>query len=269
MKARRQFQSALLAVLLFPQAGGAQDIPTDIRQEIGKYMDGIARKEVAIGHIKVDSVAINQKTLQIFANMNCSYIPFREDNVSEIYAGVKALLPPELASYKLEIHTNKKKIEDLIPLALRNKPDKKIKTFAPAGKKPLVERESNPYTPTNGLHNRHIALWQSHGFYYEQKLTRWEWQRGRLLQTVEDLYTQSPIWYPCWRMQEPMYLFHVSAICKRKKSLLTTTAAYSDSHCTLNKTETSNGQEDKAKDLHTCMHNTQALPIRSRTAASA
>ena len=45
MKARRQFQSALLAVLLFPQAGGAQDIPTDIRQEIGKYMDGIARKE--------------------------------------------------------------------------------------------------------------------------------------------------------------------------------------------------------------------------------
>lgn len=191
MKARRQFQSALLAVLLFPQAGGAQDIPTDIRQEIGKYMDGIARKEVAIGHIKVDSVAINQKTLQIFANMNCSYIPFREDNVSEIYAGVKALLPTELASYKLEIHTNNKKIEDLIPLALRNKPDKKIKTFAPAGKRPLVERESNPYTPTNGLHNRHIALWQSHGFYYEQKLTRWEWQRGRLLQTVEDLYTQS------------------------------------------------------------------------------
>lgn len=34
-------------------------------------------------------------------------------------------------------------------------------------------------------------MWQSHGFYYEPKLTRWEWQRARIFQTVEDLYTQS------------------------------------------------------------------------------
>lgn len=191
MKARQQVLSALLAALLLPQAGGAQDIPTDIRQKIGTYMDNIARREVSIGHIRVDSVAVSNKTLQIFANMNCSYIPFREDNVAEIYAGVKQLLPPELSTYKLEIRTNKRRIEDLIPLALRSKVDKKIKTFTPAGKKPLVERVSSAYTPTNGLYNRHIAMWQSHGFYYEQKLSRWEWQRGRLLQTVEDLYTQS------------------------------------------------------------------------------
>ncbi|HBX21035.1 MAG TPA: hypothetical protein DEF88_11365, partial [Porphyromonadaceae bacterium] len=31
----------------------------------------------------------------------------------------------------------------------------------------------------------------SHGWYYEQKLSRWEWQRARIFQTVEDLYTQS------------------------------------------------------------------------------
>lgn len=41
------------------------------------------------------------------------------------------------------------------------------------------------------MHNRHIALWQSHGWYYESKLDRWEWQRARIFQTVEDLYTQS------------------------------------------------------------------------------
>lgn len=54
-----------------------------------------------------------------------------------------------------------------------------------------MTKVSRPYTPTNGLQNRHIALWQSHGFYYEPKLDRWEWQRARCLQTVEDLYTQS------------------------------------------------------------------------------
>ena len=31
----------------------------------------------------------------------------------------------------------------------------------------------------------------SHGWYYEPKLDRWEWQRARIFQTVEDLYTQS------------------------------------------------------------------------------
>ena len=34
-------------------------------------------------------------------------------------------------------------------------------------------------------------MWQSHGWYFEPKLDRWEWQRARIFQTVEDLYTQS------------------------------------------------------------------------------
>ena len=191
MQARQYIWSSLFAALLFPQAGNAQELSTDIRQNIGKYLDDIARKEVSIGHIRIDSVAVDGKTLQLFANMSCAYIPFREDNVREIYNGVKRLIPNEFASHKLEIYTNKRRIEELIPQALRNKPDKKAKTFAPAEGKPLITSISKAYTPTNGLHNRHIALWQSHGYYYEQKLSRWEWQRGRIFQTVEDLYTQS------------------------------------------------------------------------------
>lgn len=191
MQARQYIWSSLFAAFLFPQAGNAQELSTDIRQNIGKYLDDIARKEVSIGHIRIDSVAVDGKTLQLFANMSCAYIPFREDNVREIYNGVKRLIPDEFASHKLEIYTNKRRIEELIPQALRNKPDKKTKTFAPAEGKPLITSISKAYTPTNGLHNRHIALWQSHGYYYEQKLSRWEWQRGRIFQTVEDLYTQS------------------------------------------------------------------------------
>ena len=76
-------------------------------------------------------------------------------------------------------------------MSLRTKKDKNAKTFTHPLTKPLVTPISIPYTPTNGLSNRHIAMWQSHGFYYESKLTRWEWQRARIFQTVEDLYTQS------------------------------------------------------------------------------
>lgn len=39
----------------------------------------------------------------------------------------------------------------------------------------------------DGLTGRHIALWHSHGYYYEQKLDRWEWQRARCFQNVEDI----------------------------------------------------------------------------------
>lgn len=191
MQARSFFKIVSVAAFLFAQTGNAQELSTDIRQTIGKYLDTIARREVSIGSIHIDSVSVNGRTLQLFANMNCAYIPFREENVNEIYDGVQRLLPTEFASHKLEIYTNKRRIEELIPQALRNKPDRKAKTFAPAGDKPLVTRVSKAYTPTNGLHNRHIALWQSHGYYYEQKLARWEWQRARIFQTVEDLYTQS------------------------------------------------------------------------------
>ena len=191
MNVRRHFLLSLLAASLTPLTGGAQELPTDVRQEIGRFLDATARKEVSVGSIKIDSVAVEGSTLQLFANMNCAYIPFREDNVVEIYKGVSALLPAEFTNYKLQIRTNKRSIEELIPQALRNKKDKKAKTFNPASSKPLVTDISAPYTPTNGLHNRHIALWQSHGYYYEPKLLRWEWQRARIFQTVEDLYTQS------------------------------------------------------------------------------
>lgn len=63
--------------------------------------------------------------------------------------------------------------------------------FAPQSERPLITEVSVHTPPTQGLTGRHIALWQSHGRYYERTLDRWEWQRARLLQTVEDLYTQS------------------------------------------------------------------------------
>ena len=51
MNVRRQFLLSLLAASLFPHAGGAQGLPTDVRQAIGKFLDTTARKEVSVGRI--------------------------------------------------------------------------------------------------------------------------------------------------------------------------------------------------------------------------
>jgi len=42
-----------------------------------------------------------------------------------------------------------------------------------------------------GLDDRFIALWQSHGLYYDDAKEYWHFQRAPLFRTVEDLYTQS------------------------------------------------------------------------------
>lgn len=42
-----------------------------------------------------------------------------------------------------------------------------------------------------GLSGRHIALWQSHGMYYNANTARWVFQRTATHATAEDIYTQS------------------------------------------------------------------------------
>lgn len=179
-------------VLFFvPAFLSAQVISSDVKTAVGNYLNDFAKTQISVGKIKVDSAVVKDKTVNIYMNENGAYIPFREENVAKIYADVQNILPKELSNYKLNIFAQKKPIESLIPLAFQSEKNKKLKTFTTNVKTPLVTHISSFNKPTEGLQNRHIALWQSHGFYFEQKLNRWEWQRARIFQTVEDLYTQS------------------------------------------------------------------------------
>lgn len=56
---------------------------------------------------------------------------------------------------------------------------------------PWVSNISRPNRVTNGLNNRHISLWASHGRYFDQKKNCWKWQRPNLFCTTEDLFTQT------------------------------------------------------------------------------
>lgn len=56
---------------------------------------------------------------------------------------------------------------------------------------PWVKNVSRPYDISRGLNGRHIALWASHGRYFENSRERWRWQRPPLYTTCEDLFTQT------------------------------------------------------------------------------
>ncbi len=56
---------------------------------------------------------------------------------------------------------------------------------------PWATNVSRPNTIDKGLQGRHIALWQSHGYYYDNSKGYWKWQRPNLFCTTEDLFTQT------------------------------------------------------------------------------
>lgn len=148
----------------------------------------------------VSGASVSGGKLNLIFNNTLSEYPLRQRHLHTIYSIIDATLPDKYIDYKgnVTVRTDGKMLEDLIPgyfSADRYNPyvrDHIKKTSAGrAALVPLITRLSEPNAITHGLQGRHIALWQSHGFYYEQSLRRWEWQRGRLMQTVEDLYTQS------------------------------------------------------------------------------
>lgn len=56
---------------------------------------------------------------------------------------------------------------------------------------PWVKCTSRPYPIDQGLDGSHIALWASHGRFYDNVKNLWRWQRPALFGTTEDLFTQT------------------------------------------------------------------------------
>lgn len=146
--------------------------------------------KVVIDSIDIDS---NEKAIEVYASLSLSYMPMREKTVNSIYDSIRHYLPQQHKEFSLTVFTDQQEITNLIPNYYRKStPKDKSRAQSHKVNAPLTKNISSPLPSfTKGLENNHIAMWQSHGWYYEQKLSRWEWQRARIFQTVEDIYTQS------------------------------------------------------------------------------
>jgi len=165
-----------------------------VESQISDSLTAIANSYTWVGKVNVTNFSSNTNSNKIFitANERLGYMPFRPDNVKRIYKAIARILPSKYAGFSVYCQVDNKNIEDLIPNFYRTENLDEIRQFRiPELTKPLVTNTSFPFEIEKGLRNRHIALWQSHGWHYDQKLARWEWQRARVFQIVEDLYTQS------------------------------------------------------------------------------
>lgn len=183
----------------------AAGIDASTRTEIARTLSRIVRREISSGYMKPEPINVRvlgvkatRNRVRIFASIGLSYYPFREENTAALRDSVRAVLPKEFRKADIELYTDNHEIAELIPMACRNPKvlardvaKRRIIPFVNPSERPLVERLSSAATPTQGLAGHHIAVWQSHGRYFDQVENRWDWQRAKMWQTCEDLYTQS------------------------------------------------------------------------------
>jgi hypothetical protein len=105
---------------------------------------------------------------------------------------LEELFPEKYQNYGLgQIYTKKQTLDELVTprLGFNGKPSPTERKTVDPSRRAIVSR-TDGLAFDKGMDGRHIALWQSHGRYYDAANEKWEWQRPCLFQTVEDMFTQ-------------------------------------------------------------------------------
>lgn len=149
-----------------------------------------------VSYTHLDTLILDNKakTLDLYFDKYFARRPFRELGVENMYQNLSTELGSSFKDYKLTIYSTGVTIEQLVPNYFIENPVKRDSTKMPLvlnKVEPLVRDHSKAFVPSKGLYGRHIALWNSHGWYYENSLHRWEWQRARNFQVVEDIFPTS------------------------------------------------------------------------------
>jgi hypothetical protein len=190
---KRIFKIVCIFSLLF--IGGTEIYAQKIlEKQIGDSLNVFANRIADVGRVYVNSIAVDQasNTMVIRASSRLATLPMRPDNVQQIYDLLRSLLGNKYDNFHLVCESDNRAIEDLIPNNFRVTDIDSLRIFKIQQNSPaLVRNLSRKYAINQGLDGRHIAVWQSHGRYFNQEKSKWLWQRARLFQTVEDLYTQS------------------------------------------------------------------------------
>jgi hypothetical protein len=173
--------------------------PTPVEKIAEFKSDVVAKKftfelppRTRIDTVKIDSA---KKVVEVHFNDAFAGIPYRNENVKEVYRQVQTFFGDYFEGYTFSIVALRRPIEQLVPNYFRADTSQYDKTRLPITRTekplPVVRNTSKPFEPTKGLQDRNIGVWNSHGWYYNRELDRWEWQRPRLFMMVEDLIPTS------------------------------------------------------------------------------
>ncbi len=191
----------LMAVFLlapyFVQQASGQETGFRIRRlerTVNRQLPGIESVFAAwshLGRMRVDSFWVDpdQRHIAFFMHPDVTHLPLRYPAIRSFETEILNRLGWRFRNYSISLWTRERLLYDFVPNFFRGdymETDISRIREMPL-RTPLVTRPGRP--PFDyGLQDKHIALWHSHGMYYDAGLDRWQWQRARLFGTVEDVF---------------------------------------------------------------------------------
>ena len=139
-------------------------------------------ENMGIGTLKARSLEVTDDSIKVDLSENFGDVPFTRESVEQLKNDIKASLGEQYQNRKVGLTIAGNDIENYFS-SFENSYKRKHDAFVT----PLDPNR----TYKKGLNGNIVAVWPSHGWYFEPYLNRWEWQRARMFNTVEDMYTHS------------------------------------------------------------------------------
>ncbi len=144
--------------------------------------------------IKLNKAMKRGDLLDLYFTKELGDYPWRNADQQWFRTQLREQWPDEVKSYKLGgIWCESVALEDLLDPEISYNGNPRNYKFRP-GKVPprtVFIEEIGAQKFDQGLSGRTVALWQSHGRFYDNGTRLWSWQRSPNWRTTEDLYTQS------------------------------------------------------------------------------
>lgn len=191
----RRLPVLCLCLLLLAAPAGGQNTPRprDFRTICDTLSQRLQRRSSVYNHLSVTRITRNGNTLDLTFNAELSYYPWHDEDIEWF----REQLGRE---WKFDgfrpgrILTNRYALEELATPVLQadgNPSDYAFSTEDPRRIPSRFIEEVGARRFPKGMTDRYIALWQSHGRYYDEAQDIWTWQRACLFRTVEDMFTPS------------------------------------------------------------------------------
>ena len=121
----------------------------------------------AVPPVKITKMKVKGSSITIYTNKTLSGAALTNEDLYRLRLQVSRWVFRN-NNGKVTIYSDNKELKDLV-----------VSPTLPKG------------TGKTDLTDRHIALWASHGIYYNRDEDRWKWQRAALWMTVEDVFTNA------------------------------------------------------------------------------
>ena len=182
--------TAALCINAFGQSAIMKDF-----QPVCDSLDVMLKKNRDVkGQLRLKNIMKRGNVLDFYFTESLGDFPWRKGEPEWFRKELKKRFPENYSSYGLGTIYSKNIKLDRLPtaeLGFDGQPAAlKEAIKQPSGRKPLVT-EIGETIYSKGLSGKNIAVWQSHGRYFDEGSERWIWQRPCLFQTVEDMFTQS------------------------------------------------------------------------------